>query len=440
MSDDRDPLSGVVVAGRFQIERRIGSGGMGNIYRALQIDMKRHVAIKMLHPEISDDPEVKGRFERELRATTRVEHPNSIRVYEYGEHEGRLFLAMELVDGEPLENAIQAGAPFAPDRTCFIGGQIAQALAAAHAEKIVHRDLKPENVMLVKKYAQPDVVKVLDFGLARLTGEEDENGDQAALTQMGVRVGTPNYMSPEYIGFFQFDHRSDLYALGVILYEMCTGQVPFMGRPYEVLDKAVNQKPTPPRQLTPNTSPAFLSDLIVRLLEKDPNKRPQSAMEVFHTLDRGRAGLISQPNENVAGAAAELRRANDPAPVVAPVTSSAAKTSAALAKARANRTMTPPPEGPPTLVPEAVLPTLEFPTLNADVVPPTSVGRKTKPAIAAHPVHRATTIPLDEPGKGFAKWPFAIAGCVVLVLVMVALGFVATVVLADVFAGGMPRG
>lgn len=440
MSDDRDPLSGVVVAGRFQIERRIGSGGMGNIYRALQIDMKRPVAIKMLHPEISDDPEVKGRFERELRATTRIEHPNSIRVYEYGEHEGRLFLAMELVDGEPLENAIQASAPFAPDRTCFIGGQIAQALAAAHAEKIVHRDLKPENVMLVKKYDQPDVVKVLDFGLARLTGEEEESGDHAVLTQMGVRVGTPNYMAPEYIGFFQFDHRSDLYALGVILYEMCTGQAPFMGRPYEVLEKAVNEKPTPPARLKPNTSPPFLSDLVMRLLEKDPNKRPQSAMEVYHTLDRGRAGLISQPNENVDAVAAELRRAKTPEVAAPHVTSGAAGTSAALAKARAGRTLTPPPDGAPTLVPDAALPTLELLRPNADVATAKSPNRVKKPATAAHPVHRATTIPLDEPAKGFPKWPFAIVGCVAIVLVMIALGFVATVLLADLLAAGMPRG
>jgi serine/threonine protein kinase len=285
-SAGRDPLIGQIIAGRFELERRIGSGGMGLVYRALQADMDRRVAVKVLHPELSDDPETKERFNREMRATTRIEHPNSVRVYEHGEHAGRLYLAMELCEGRPLEDLIAVEAPLDPARTASIGMQIAQALAAAHEEKIVHRDLKPENVMLVDRYGQKEVVKVLDFGLARVG--ENESGD-SRLTASGVRVGTPSYMAPEYVTTFAFDHRSDLYALGVILYRMSTGKLPFSGRPFEIIEQAVTGTAPSPASLAPLTTPPWLDELIVALMAKNPADRPRSAQAVFVVLERGRA-------------------------------------------------------------------------------------------------------------------------------------------------------
>jgi serine/threonine protein kinase len=326
MSTDRtprDPLIGRLFAGRFQIEKRVGTGGMGNIYKAMQVDMKRPVALKLLHPDLGGDPEMVGRFDREMRATTRIEHPNSVRVYEYGQADGMFFLAMELLDGRPLADVISDDAPMPPERAAHIGLQIAQALAAAHAEKIIHRDLKPENIMLVDRYGQKDFVKVLDFGLSRFMdgGGEPEDESRPALTQTGVRVGTPLYMAPEYVSHFAFDHRSDLYALGIILYEMAVGQPPFTGRPYEILDKHVATPPPRPSTVC-KTVPDWLDSLILKLLEKEPNQRPRDAMAVYHALDRGRAQSISQPGvdleevrQAVAAAAPQPAiPADDPAP------------------------------------------------------------------------------------------------------------------------------
>jgi serine/threonine protein kinase len=299
MSTDRtprDPLIGRLFAGRFQIEKRVGTGGMGNIYKAMQVDMKRPVALKLLHPDLGGDPEMVGRFDREMRATTRIEHPNSVRVYEYGQADGMFFLAMELLDGRPLADVISDDSPMPAERVAHIGLQIAQALAAAHAEKIIHRDLKPENIMLLDRYGQKDFVKVLDFGLSRFMdgGGEPEDENRPALTQTGVRVGTPLYMAPEYVSHFAFDHRSDLYALGIILYEMAAGKPPFTGRPYEILDKQVTTPPPRPSAVC-KTVPDWLEALILKLLEKEPDQRPRDAMAVYHSLDRGRAQSISQP-------------------------------------------------------------------------------------------------------------------------------------------------
>lgn len=299
VSATRDPLIGQTIARRFQLERRIGSGGMGFVYRAHQIDLDRKVAVKMLHHELTDNAEVKARFNREMRATTRIEHPNSVRVYEYGEQNGRLYLVMELCEGRSLDDLIQQEAPLSPVRTAVIGMQIAQALGAAHQEKIIHRDLKPENVMLVDRYGQQDVVKVLDFGLARIGEDDGETTDAGRLTQAGVRVGTPTYMAPEYVQAFTFDARSDLYALGVIMYQMCTGKAPYTGRPFEILEKAMTKTPEPPSKLNPDCAPPWLERVVLQLMAKNPADRIQTANEVFVMLDRGRSALNSNPSEEV---------------------------------------------------------------------------------------------------------------------------------------------
>jgi serine/threonine protein kinase len=407
----RDPMIGRLFAGRFQIEARVGSGGMGNIYRAVQVEMKRPVALKVLHPDLSDDAEVVARFDREMKTTTRIEHPNSVRVYEHGRApEGQLYLAMELLDGQNLADAIADGAPFGMDRVGHIGMQIAGALAAAHAEKIVHRDLKPENIMLLDRYGQKDFVKVLDFGLSRFSEDEDQNDDNPGLTQTGVRVGTPTYMSPEYVSAFQFDSRSDLYALGIILYEMATGSPPFTGRPYEILEKQVSTKPQAPSAKNPKC-PKWLDEIVLKLLAKKPADRPQDAMEVFKTLERGRARVLSDPtleaDELRKAVAAQAAPPPPPPlpevvsmPVSSPVSTFDSTGNHALSKARA-RGATPAP------VQRQAAPPVELgdePTVELDkVIPPKGPITTATPAPA--PGKQAAPKPKPSPLKGATPQP-----------------------------------
>lgn len=276
-----DDIIGKRFAGRFEVEAFLEEGGMGRVYRARQVGMDRAVALKVLLPELAADDELVKRFHREMRATTAIEHPNTVRVYDYGTAEdGQLFLALEFLEGRSLDDVIADDAPMPPERVAQIGRGIARALAAAHHHGIVHRDLKPENVMLVDRYGRGDFVKVLDFGLARLTeGTEDE-----ALTATGIRVGSPMYMAPEYVQEFVVTSQSDLYALGVLLYQLTTGRTPFRGRPYELLSKHVTEAPKPPSQYAP--VPAWLEELILKLLAKAPSDRPDGATAVVAWLER----------------------------------------------------------------------------------------------------------------------------------------------------------
>ena len=297
-SRTEDALVGSVLAGRFHIERLLGAGAMGKIYRARQIEMDRAVALKVIHPELWGDAEVIGRFERELKVTTRIEHPNTVRVYEHGRTaEGQPYLVMELLDGRLLASLIADEAPLAPARIAHIGMQMAHALAAAHAVGVVHRDLKPENVILLDLHGQKDFVKLLDFGLSRVK-REAEGAKPQHLTLEGVRVGTPLYMAPEYVAAFSSDHRADLYALGAILFEMCTGKPIYHGRPYEILEQQVHGDVPRPSSRRPET-PEWLDELVVRLLAKDPEQRLQHATDVARVFERAWANLVSEPHLDV---------------------------------------------------------------------------------------------------------------------------------------------
>lgn len=311
----KENLIGQVFAGRFQVTGFLGEGGMGRIYLANERGAGRQVALKLLHPHLGGDAEVIGRFNREMKLAAQVEHPNTVQVYEYGETAGRLFLSMEFVDGESLAEVIQEAAPFPPERVAFIGRQIAAALGTAHSRGIVHRDLKPDNVM-IEKPGERDIVKVCDFGLARFVGGDDSAADGDTdeegkedegdfHTAIGIRVGTPHYMSPEYIAHFEADHRADIYALGVLLYEMATGKPPFDGRPFEVFEAALKQKPKAPSSVVAGIPP-WLDRVILKLLEKDPAKRPQVAEEVVVMLERDRTrdgADITEDRTGQAGAA-----------------------------------------------------------------------------------------------------------------------------------------
>ena len=219
-----DPFIGTIVGERYRIVSRIGVGGMGAVYRAEHTMMRRDLAIKVLLPELSGKEEFARRFEREAESASRLDHPNIITTTDFGRTgDGSLFLAMEFLAGTSLGAAIAAG-PMRIERALAIERQILRGLDHAHAAGVVHRDLKPENIMLVERDGQRDVVKILDFGIAKVT--EPQSGGQA-LTQAGVIFGTPEYLSPEQALGEAVDARADIYAAGVILYEMLAGRRPF---------------------------------------------------------------------------------------------------------------------------------------------------------------------------------------------------------------------
>jgi eukaryotic-like serine/threonine-protein kinase len=281
-SRQQDPLIGQVVAGRFKLEEVIGQGGMGKVYRARHLALDRVVCLKMLRPALLEDPTVVGRFEREAKAASRLHHANSIQVLDFGrnEHDGTLFIAMEYVQGKDLRAVLRDEWPLPETRLCNIMAQALAALGEAHAHNVVHRDLKPENIMVEQRSDQTDFVTVLDFGIAKIL-----DSDLPGLTRSDVVCGTPQYMAPEQATGTQLDARCDLYAVGVILYQMATGQLPFDGQnSMDVLTRHVNEAPLPPRRRAPSApiSPA-MEALILRALEKDPGARPQTA-EQFREL------------------------------------------------------------------------------------------------------------------------------------------------------------
>ena len=278
----RDPLIGTLVAGRFQVEELIGQGGMGKVYRARHLALDRVVCLKMLKPALLEDPTLVGRFEREAKAASRLNHPNGISVLDFGRNDadGGLFIAMEYVQGKDLRIVLRDEWPLPEERLCNIMAQVLAALAEAHAHNVIHRDLKPENIMVEQRRDQQDFVKVLDFGIAKIL-----DSDMPGLTRNDVVCGTPQYMAPEQATGSQLDARCDLYAIGVILYQMATGHLPFDGQnSMEVLTKHVNEPPVPPRQRQPDAPISeAMESLILRALEKDPALRPQSA-EQFRQL------------------------------------------------------------------------------------------------------------------------------------------------------------
>ncbi|HET9753957.1 MAG TPA: serine/threonine-protein kinase, partial [Myxococcales bacterium] len=291
-SRQRDPLLGHVVAGRFKLEEMIGQGGMGTVYRARHLALDRVVCLKMLRPALLEDPTVVGRFEREAKAASRLNHANSIQVLDFGRNEsdGTLFIAMEYVQGKDLRVVLRDEWPLPETRLCNIMAQVLAALGEAHAHNVVHRDLKPENIMVEQRSDHTDFVTVLDFGIAKIL-----DSDLPGLTRSDVVCGTPQYMAPEQATGTQLDARCDLYAVGVILYQMATGHLPFDGQnSMEVLTRHVNEPPVPPRQRAPSAPiSAAMEALILRALAKDPAARPQTA-EQFRQL------LLAVPRQKTA--------------------------------------------------------------------------------------------------------------------------------------------
>lgn len=276
-----DPLVGQTLADKYRIEELVNEGGMGAVYRATHVLMDKTVAIKVLHPALAADDKIVARFSREARAASRISHPHALNVTDFGEDEtGVVFLVMEYLNGQTLKELIHAEGPMPLPRVVEIMRQVSGALEAAHGEGVIHRDLKSDNIMLLD--VGGDWAKVLDFGIAKIT---EKVGQDTSLTAPNLIIGTPQYMSPEQCSqAAELDTRSDIYSLGVILYEMLVGHVPFTGEsPTAIMMKHL-QEPAPSVMEERQDLPAAIGRVVARALAKRPEDRFQSVGELAEEL------------------------------------------------------------------------------------------------------------------------------------------------------------
>ncbi len=279
----RDPLVGQQVEGRYEIVALLGEGGMGQVYEVRHVSLDRRFAMKLLRRELGRDPELAGRFIDEARATASIHHPNIVQITDFGKlAEGLPYFVMELLRGETLGRVVKAGGPIPAARAVRILEQVTSALGAAHAAGVVHRDLKPDNIFLVGGIVggnASDDVRVVDFGAAKIVGS-------SRVTRQGIVFGTPHYMSPEQASGQPVDHRADIYALGVIMYEMFTGRVPFEADTYMgVLTQHMFVQPVPPSQVSPAARElGALEEITLTCLAKKPEERYASMSELGAAL------------------------------------------------------------------------------------------------------------------------------------------------------------
>jgi serine/threonine-protein kinase len=294
MSEGADPaLIGRRIAGKFVVEQFLGGGAMGAVYRARDDSLDRKVALKVMHPAVAVDPSFVSRFHREARAASRLDHPNSMRVIEFGEEpDGLLYIAMEYLEGRDLYKVIHEDWPLSEARIADVMMKALAAIAVAHEMGVIHRDLKPENIMILSRKDDEghDIVKVCDFGIAKIT-ERDEAAPDAApktagakVTTAGVVVGTPEYMSPEQARGEKLDSRSDLYSMGIILYQLLTGRTPFLAdTALAVVLKHITEAPEPPHTIYPGVHKG-LEAVCLRALAKAKEDRFQSARDMRAAL------------------------------------------------------------------------------------------------------------------------------------------------------------
>src|SRR5918912_1466562 len=269
MEMPEDPLVGLTLDEKYHLDSRIGTGGMGTVYRATHLLIDRPVAIKVLNPHYVEDEAAQTRFRREARAAGRLQHTNAVTVTDFGTtQDGLVYIVMELLEGRTLRDVLAREAPLDTARAVSMMLQVAAAVGAAHDAGIIHRDLKPANIFIVQRKDAPPFVKVLDFGIAKLAAESVDDDDPHTLTAVGAMIGTPKYMSPEQCDGSPLTPASDVYSLGIILYEMLTGRTPFDGAtPLALALKHSSKQPPRPRELRPGL-PAALEEVVLRALAK----------------------------------------------------------------------------------------------------------------------------------------------------------------------------
>src|SRR5258708_687245 len=264
---------GTVLANRYEVVRMIGEGGMGAVYQARDLQLNRLVALKVIRPDLAKDPEIVNRFKQELILARQVTHKNVIRIYDLAEFDGLKFITMDFIDGRDLKTVLRENGKFEPRRAAEIIEQVCRGLEAAHSEAVIHRDLKPQNIMMDRS----GKITVMDFGIARSIAPGG--------TYTGTLVGTPEYMSPEQAKGEELDARSDLFSLGIIFYELLTGDTPYKAdTSMASLYKRTREKVPPPIELVPEI-PKPLNAIVVRCLEIDKNKRYASATEILTDLE-----------------------------------------------------------------------------------------------------------------------------------------------------------
>jgi serine/threonine-protein kinase len=285
--------TGMLLGGHYRVGELIGEGGMGSVYEASREDLAgMRVAIKVLHPELSGRADLVARFRREAETVAAINHPNIVKILDFQALEGEpVFFVMERLEGASLADCLAAEGKFDPLRAVFITSQVLAALSVAHREGVIHRDLKPDNVFLTSLAGVSDVVKLLDFGVAKLLGEQSQK-----LTQTGVVLGTPSYMAPEHARGSEVDARSDVYAVGCILYELLSGRPPFIADNYNALLCAVLQGVPPPiSELRPDLEPE-LAKVIQKAMARNVVSRYQSAEGMSRALSHWQgSGTPSRP-------------------------------------------------------------------------------------------------------------------------------------------------
>lgn len=307
--------------GQFQILQKIGSGGMGSVYKAAQPAMNRMVAVKILHPKLTNRKDLVSRFRREARAMSHLQHPNTVKVFLYGDLEdGSLYIVMEYLEGRNLNQVVRKEGPLPAERALPILIQVCGALQEAHLQGIIHRDLKPENIFLSTNGGLKDYPKVLDFGLAKVTERELRPGS-VMLTQEGMVFGTPEFMSPEQAQGKPLDPRSDIYSLAVILYEVLTGKLPFDARtPMEYIQMHVTRTPIPLDERIPDKRfPRGLGDVLNKALEKEPDDRYANAAEFANALKpfaglQGKGFTAMMPRGTAEALVSQAKEQQEPKP------------------------------------------------------------------------------------------------------------------------------